>query len=74
MRTKQLRLNDAAQIRGRMREFLGKQINIVLSDNTVMFGKLTNVNDFEIVLQNMRLENRKYPFTGITEVYLDTIV
>ena len=74
MRTKQLRLNDPAQIRQRMSEFLGKQINIVLTDRTVMFGELTKVNDSEIILRNMRLENIKYPFQTISEVYLDTKV
>ena len=74
MRTKQLRLNDAAQIRKRMGEFLGKQINIVLTDSTVMFGELKKVNDGEIVLRNMRLENISYPFAAIAEVYFDTKV
>lgn len=54
-----------------MPEFLGKKINIVLTDNTVMFGQLKKVNDIEIVLQNMRLKNVKYSFHTITEVYLD---
>ena len=57
-----------------MGEFLGKKINIVLMDNTVMFGELKKVNDAEIVLMNMRLENVKYPFDSIAEVYLDSIV
>jgi hypothetical protein len=74
MRTKQLRLSDPEQIRQRMPEFLGRQINIVLTDRTVMFGELRLVNDAEITLQNMRLENVEYPFGAIAEVYLDTIV
>jgi hypothetical protein len=74
MRTKQLRLNDPDQIRRRMSEFLGKKINIVLTDNTVMFGELKKVNDTAIVLRNMRLENISYPFQSIFEVYLDTQV
>jgi hypothetical protein len=74
MRTKQLRLNDPAQIRQRMPEFIGKQINVVLTDMTVMFGELRTVNGSEIILRNMRLENVKYPFHMIAEVYLDTKV
>jgi ribosome maturation factor RimP len=74
MRTKQLRLNDSDQIRRRMAEFIGKKINIVLSDRTVMFGELTKANDDAIVLKNMRLENVTYPFQSIVEVYLDTRV
>jgi response regulator RpfG family c-di-GMP phosphodiesterase len=72
MRTRQLRLSDMHQIRSRMAEFLGKKINIVLYDSTVMFGELKKVNDADIVLMNMRMENIKYPFDTIAEVYLDT--
>ena len=57
-----------------MPEFLGKKINIVLVDRTVMFGELKKVNHSDIVLRNMRLENVTYPFKNIVEVYLDVIV
>jgi hypothetical protein len=57
-----------------MPEFVGKKINIVLSDRTVMFGVLKKVNESEIVLTNMRLENVKYPIQNIVEVYYDTLV
>ena len=74
MRTKQLRLNDPVQIRQRMPDFLGKKINIVLSDRTVTFGELSKILPDEIVLKNMRLENMRYPIQSIVEVYLDTKV
>jgi hypothetical protein len=74
MSTKQLRLNDAHQIRSRIGEFLGKKINLVLIDNTVMFGVLKNVSAVGITLMNMRLKKIKYTFDSIAEVYLDTIV
>jgi len=74
MRTKQLRLSDSVQIRQRMNEFLGRKLNIVLADRTVMFGELKKVLDDHIVLSNMRLENIQYPFQSIVEVYLDTKV
>jgi hypothetical protein len=74
MRTKQLRLNDPAQIRQRMPEFLGKKINIVLSDNTVTFGELSKITSDEIVVKNMRLEKMNYSFQSIVEIYLDTKV
>ena len=72
MRTKQLRLIDSEQIRGRMKEFIGKKINIVLTDKTVMFGELKQANDNSIVLRNMRLENMTYPIQSIVEIFLDT--
>jgi hypothetical protein len=74
MRTRQLRLNDRIQIQKRISEFLGKKINIVLANRTVMFGELKKVNETEIILQNMRMENVRYPFKNIVEIYLDAIV
>jgi small nuclear ribonucleoprotein (snRNP)-like protein len=74
MRTKQLRISDALQIKSRMPEFVGKKVNIVLSDSTAVFGELKKVSDSEIVLMNMRLEKVRYPFNSISEIYLDTIV
>ena len=74
MRTKQLRLNDAAQIRRQMAAFLGKKISVVLADSTVYFGELMKSNESGIVLRNMRLEKITLPFQSITEIYLDTIV
>ncbi len=74
MSTKQLRLSDPAEIKSRIGSFLGKKINIVLSDNTAMVGELKEVNDSGIVLINMRLKKAMHPFNTITEVYLDTIV
>jgi hypothetical protein len=74
MRTRQLRIIDAEQIRRRMNEFIGEKINIVLTDRTVMFGELKHVNDTSIVLRNMRLENVTYPIQSIVEIFLDTHV
>jgi acetyl-CoA carboxylase carboxyltransferase component len=72
MGTKQLRLSDPEQIRKRIDEFVGKQINIVLTDSTVAFGTLEHVNATGITLQNMRLKKTTYPFVTLTEIYFDT--
>ena len=74
MRTRQLRLNDPIQIHSRIQEFVGKKINVVFTDRTVMFGELKKVNGSEIILLNMRLEKVRYPLKDIVEIYLDTIV
>jgi hypothetical protein len=74
MRTKQLRITDSDQIRRRMNEFIGKKINIVLTDRTAMFGELMRANDASIVLKNMRLVNTTYSLQSIVEVFLDTQV
>jgi hypothetical protein len=72
--TRQLRLSDPAQIRKRIGEFLGKSVNVVLADNTVMFGELVAVETSGIKLRNMRCKTLSYPFNTIRELYLDTIV
>ncbi len=60
MGTRQLRLSDSDEIRSRIRNFLGKKINVVLSDNTVMFGILKEVSQTEILLVNMRMKRSWY--------------
>jgi ribosome maturation factor RimP len=72
MGTRQLRLNDPGQVRSKITDFVGKEITIVLSNNTTIFGTLRSVNNDEILLKNKRLKNVKYPFSDIAEVYLDT--
>jgi hypothetical protein len=74
MSTKQVRLSDPAQIRDRIREFIGKKINIVLTDNTTQVGALEAVKGSDIVLRNMRLKKTVYPLATICELYSDTIV
>ena len=74
MSTKQLRLNEAHQIRSRMSEFLGKKISLVLIDNTVMYGVLKKITADGVTIINMRVKKMDYPFNSIAEVYLDTIV
>lgn len=69
---KQLRISDPEQIKSKAPSFLGKKINIVLIDSTVVFGELTEVGAKEILLVNMRMKKVKYPFSSITELYVDS--
>ena len=71
--TKQLRLNNA-QIRGRIKEFLGKKINIVLADNRVIIAELQAVSASGVEVTNMRLKKAFFPFEQLYEVYFDAIV
>lgn len=72
--TKQLRLSDPVQIKSRMKEFLGKNINIVLADNRVIIGELHEVNALGISIINMRLKKMELSFQQLSEVYFDTLV
>lgn len=71
MGTKQLRLSDPAQIRQRVNEFLGKQINIVLHDRTVQYGTLTHADAAALTLRNLRQKSVKWPLASVAEVYVD---
>jgi len=73
MSTKQLRISDVEQIKSRAASFLNKKINIVLLDNTAVFGQLKEVNSNEILLLNMRMKKVRYPFSSIAELYVDSI-
>ena len=73
MSTKQLRISDPEQIRTKLKALLGKKINIVLVDNTAVFGELKEVNSNEILLENMRMKKIKYPLSSIAELYVDSI-
>ena len=73
MGTKQLRISDPAQIKSKAGTFLGKKINIVLLDNTVVFGELKEASGNEILLLNMRMKKVKYPFSSIAELYIDSL-
>jgi len=72
MSTRQLRLSDADQIQKNLTRLVGKKINIVLKDDTVVFGELKKVNTSEILIINTRLKKMSYSFDRIAEVYLDT--
>jgi hypothetical protein len=70
---KQLRISDPEQIKSKAASFLGKKINIVLVDNTAVFGELKEVNSNEIHIMNMRLKKVKYLLSSIAELYVDSI-
>jgi hypothetical protein len=72
-RTRLLRLSAPETIRERIKEFLGKKINIVLADNRVVAGELMEVQQASISIRNMRLKMMFFPLTDISEIYLDTL-
>jgi len=72
VRTKQLRISDPQQIKSKAPAFLGKKINIVLMNNTAVFGTLAEASANEIVVMNMRMRKVTYPFSSIAEIYIDS--
>ncbi len=71
MVTRQLRLSTRENIRIRLPELIGKKINIVLSDRTVLFGELHAINDAQLTFLNMRLDPVRLALTDVVEVYVD---
>ena len=71
MYKRQLRLSTPNQIRTHLAELVGKKINIVLNDNTVVFGELTKAQPDSLWLLNMRLKKVEIPVDHVYEIYLD---
>ena len=71
MSTRQLRLNTVDQMQKRLKDFIGKKINIVLCDRTVRFGVLKSIDLTALTFENMRLEPFTLALKEISEVYLD---
>jgi len=72
--TKQIRLSDPNQIKIRIKEFLGKKINIVLYDGNVFPGELSKLSENEITITNMRLKKMSVELNKISELYFDELV
>jgi hypothetical protein len=73
MSTRQLRLTSVESIKKNLDKLSGKKINLVLSDKTVVFGEVFQVNPESIGVVNGRLKKINYPLTQISEIYFDTI-
>lgn len=72
MSTRQHRLQSQEQIRKRIPELIGKEINIVLRDSTVLLGRLLEASDARLKVQNLRQKSFEIPLDKISEMYFDT--
>jgi hypothetical protein len=73
MSTRQLRLTSVDSIRKNLNRLSGKNITLVLTDKTVMFGKVLDVQSDGLVIVNGRLKKAIYTLTDISEIYFDSI-
>lgn len=71
MQKRLLRLSTQTQIRQQVTGFVGKKINIVLNDNTVVLVELLKFSQAELLTQNMRGQKLSVPFTDIYEIIID---
>ena len=56
-----------------MPQFVGRKINIVLSDGTAILGILKNVRGHEFEMENMARRRQRYPLADIIEIYIDSV-
>lgn len=71
MVTRQIRLSTQDHIRKMLKDLIGKKINIVLCNRTVLFGELKRVSEDDLTFENMRLDPFTILFKDISEVYFD---
>jgi ribosome maturation factor RimP len=71
---RQIRLNDPQTIKLRMKDFLGKNVNLVFHDRKSITGNVQTIDASGVEVLNMRLKRMRFPFDTIAEVYVDVIV
>lgn len=71
MQKRLVRLGTADQIRKGLGEFIGKKINIVLTDNTVILASLLKFSDADVQARNMRGQKLSLPLADIYEIIID---
>jgi len=54
-----------------MHEFSGRQISLVLTDNTVIFGALKKIETDRVIITNMRRREMPIRLVRIAEIYTD---
>ena len=71
MHMRQTRLSGPLQIRTHLAELVGKKINIVLHDNSVVFGELLSVLPNSIQVLNMRQRQMEIAINDMYELHVD---
>ena len=66
-----LRLSTLEQIKKRLKDLIGKKINIVMRNRTVFFGELKSFDIIKLTFLNMRQQPVTVLLKEIDEVYLD---
>ena len=72
-KTRQLRINDPSKIHLRIKELLGKHVNLVFHDDRVASGSVDAVTQSDVTLLNMRNKRMTFRFLDVAELYFDTI-
>jgi len=68
---RQKRFQSAEEIKKNIPQLLGKNINIVFIDGTVLFARLTGEKEGQLQIANMRLNESTIALNKISEIILD---
>ena len=71
MSKKQIRISDPTLLRRRLPEFINRKVNLILKDNTVVFGQLKKTDAQTVYIINMRLKEVRLPVDNVAEFYTD---
>lgn len=71
MSKKQIRISGADEVKKRLPTLTNESVNLVLRNNTVVFGILEEVRDDHVVVSNMRKKKMRVAFDTIVEAYTD---
>lgn len=71
MSKKQIRISGADEVKKRLSDLTTRSVNLVLRDNTVVFGILDEVRDDHVVVSNMRKKKMRVAVDTIVEAFTD---
>lgn len=71
MSKKQIRISEPTLLKKRLPEFINRKVNVILKDNTVIFGLLKKTDDQSLHVMNMRQKEIVLPMEKVAEFYTD---
>ena len=71
MSKKQIRIWGADEVRKQLPALKNRSVNLVLRNNTVVFGILDEVRDDNVIVSNMRKKKMSVALNTIVEAYTD---
>lgn len=71
MSKKQIRISGADEVKKRLPTLANQRVNLVLRDNTVVFGVLREIGSDHVIMRNMRNKKMRLPVDAIVDAYTD---
>ncbi|TRX52020.1 hypothetical protein FNH22_22880 [Fulvivirga sp. M361] len=71
MAKRQIRLNNAADIRKKLPELSGKKVNIVRTSGAIFFVRIEQVSGDILTISDMRRTKSQWEVSDISEIIID---